>query len=333
MARGGRRAVTDRYARQIVLPEVGASGQAKLAAARVLVVGAGGLGSPVLATLAGAGVGRLTILDHDRVEESNLHRQPLYRMADLGRLKAETARDALLAANPAITVTALPVRLAVAAAPGLVAGHDLVLDCADSLAVTYVLSDACRDAGKPLVSASVLGLSGYVGAFCGGAASYRAVFPDMPSVVGTCAANGVLGSAVAVLGSLQAHLALQLLLGLEPSPLGRLISVDLRTLAFGGFAFRDAPEPDERQIPFLSVDAVRPTDLVIDLRGRDEAPDPVTPSARRLLPAELAADSSALANDRRIVLCCASGVRAHRAARLLAERGATDLAVIAVSLG
>ena len=100
MAPRGGRPVTDRYARQMVLPEVGSAGQARLAAARVLVVGAGGLGSPVLATLAGAGIGRLTVLDHDRVEESNLHRQPLYRMGDLGRLKAEAARDALLRGEP-----------------------------------------------------------------------------------------------------------------------------------------------------------------------------------------------------------------------------------------
>ena len=279
--------MTERYARQMVLPEVGPAGQARLAAARVLVVGAGGLGSPVLATLAGAGVGHLTILDHDRVEESNLHRQPLYRMADLGRQKASAAREALLAANPAIAVTALPRRLAVTEAPDLVATHDLTIDCADSLAVTYVLSDACRTAGKPLISSSVLGLSGYVGGFCGGAPSYRAVFPDMPSVVGSCAANGVLGSAVAVLGALQAHLALQVLLGLDPSPLGRLVSVDLRTLAFGGFAFHDAVEPEDLAIPFVAREQLRSSDLVVDLRGSAEAPEPVTPDALRLTVDEL----------------------------------------------
>jgi len=321
--------MTDRYARQTVLPEVGAAGQARLAAARVLVVGAGGLGSPVLATLAGAGVGQLNVLDHDRVEESNLHRQPLYRMTDLGRSKAEAVREALLAANPAISVDAMPRRLAVAEAPDLIAAADLVLDCADSLAVTYVLSDACRADSKPLVSASVLGLSGYVGAFCGGAPSYRAVFPDMPSTVGSCAANGVLGSAVAVLGGLQAHMALQILLRLDPSPLGRLVSVDLRTLTFGGFAFGDAAEPVGAEIPFLGRDAVASADLVVDLRGADEAPEPVTPDALRLTQNRL----DELPLDRRILLCCASGVRAHRAARSLAARGARDLAVLALSLG
>jgi molybdopterin/thiamine biosynthesis adenylyltransferase/rhodanese-related sulfurtransferase len=329
MAPRGGRPVTGRYARQMVLPEVGVAGQARLASASVLVVGAGGLGSPVLATLAGAGVGRLTVLDHDSVEESNLHRQPLYRLADLGRLKAEAARDALLAANPGIAVAALPVRLGVTDAPGLVAEADLVLDCADSLAVTYVLSDACHTLRKPLVSASVLGLSGYVGAFCGGAPSYRAVFPDMPSTVGSCAANGVLGSTVAVLGGLQAHLALQLLLGLEPSPLGRLVSVDLRNLAFGGFDFADAVEPDGRHIPFLARGAIAADDLVVELRGMEEAPEPVTPDAMRIDPDEL----DAVPTGRRIVLCCASGVRAHRAARRLAERGHSDVAVLALILG
>ena len=321
--------MTDRYARQMVLPEVGAEGQARLAAARVLVVGAGGLGSPVLQTLAGAGIGRITILDHDQVEESNLHRQPLYRMADLGRPKAEAARAALLAANPNVRVEAMPRRLAVVEAPDLVAGHDLVLDCADSLAVTYVLSDACRELAKPLVSASVLGLSGYVGVFCGGAPSYRAVFPDMPTTVGSCAANGVLGSAVAVLGSLQAHMALQLLLGLEPGPLGRLVSVDLRTLTFGGFDFHGAAEPEGTPILFVARDGIRPDDLVVELRGEAEAPEPIMARAIRRSPDAL----DDLPGDRRIVFCCATGVRAHRAARRLAARHAREVGVLALSLG
>ena len=128
----------------------------------------------------------------------------------------------------------------------------------------------------------MLGLSGYVGAFCGGVPSYRAVFPDMPTIVGSCAANGVLGSAVAVLGGLQAHMALQILLGLEPSPLGRLVTVDLRSLAFGGFAFHDAVEPEGPAIPFVARDALAPDDLVVELRGVQEAPLPVTPDALRL---------------------------------------------------
>jgi len=140
------RRVTERYARQSVLAEVGAVGQARLAAARVLVVGAGGLGCAVLAYLAAAGVGRLVIVDHDRVEESNLHRQPLYRMSDLGQGKAQAARAALLALNPTLHIETRAERLSAANAAALVAAADVAVDAADSFAVTYVLSDACQQA-------------------------------------------------------------------------------------------------------------------------------------------------------------------------------------------
>src|ERR1700681_1277921 len=179
--------IVDRYSRQTILPEVGAAGQARLRGASVLVIGAGGLGSPVLQYLCAAGVGRLLIVDHDRVEESNLHRQPLYRMTDLGRPKVYAARAALLQANPEVRIDALEERLTAANAARLVAMADVVIDAADSFAVTYVLSDRCQRTNTPLVSASVLGLSGYVGAFCGGAPSYRAVFPEMPRAAGSCA--------------------------------------------------------------------------------------------------------------------------------------------------
>jgi len=227
--------MSDRYARQSILAEVGAAGQTRLAAATAVVVGAGGLGCAVLQYLSAAGVGRLMIVDHDRVEESNLHRQPLYRMTDLGRPKVQAARTALLEANPEVRIDALEERLGPANAAPLAALADVVIDAADSFAVTYVLSDGCRRANTPLVSASVLGLSGYVGAFCGGAPSYRAVFPEMPRAAGSCAEAGVLGTAVGVMGTLQAHLALALLLKWQPTPLGRLISVDFRTLHVGDF--------------------------------------------------------------------------------------------------
>ena len=322
--------MSDRYARQRVLPEVGEDGQERLAAASVLVVGVGGLGCPVLATLAGAGVGRLILVDHDRVEESNLHRQPLFRTADLGRLKVEAARDALRAYNPGVAVDAEATRLGPANAARLVGRADLVVDAADRLAATYVLSDACRDAAKPLVSASVLRQQGYVGAFCGGNASYRAVFPDMPTTVGSCASTGVLGSAVAVVGSLQAHMTLQLILDLAPSPLGRLISVDLGRLGFGGFRFDGAPEPAGVAIPFIEHRAIEDADEVVDLRGEDEAPLPATDAAVRLTNAQIEHEEVPLHRDRRVVLCCRSGVRAHRGARALQARGFTDLAVVAI---
>src|ERR1700722_11385853 len=149
----------DRYSRQSILPEIGPAGQARLREATVLVIGAGGLGSAVLQYLCAAGVGRLVIVDHDRVEVSNLHRQPIYRMSDVGNLKAEAARAALMGANPEVTIETVTERLTPANVARLLAEVDLVVDAADSFAVTYAVSDECQRIDKPLISASVLGLS------------------------------------------------------------------------------------------------------------------------------------------------------------------------------
>ncbi len=322
--------MTDRYSRQTILPEVGAAGQRRLRDASVLVIGAGGLGSPVLQYLCAAGIGRLIIVDHDRVEESNLHRQPIYRMTDIGAPKALAARAALQAANPQVSVEALCDRLTPTTASRLVPSADLVVDAADSFAVTYVVSDECFRVSKPLISASVLGLSGYVGAFCGGAPSYRAVFPEMPRQAGSCATAGVLGTAVGVMGTLQAQMVLSVLLRLDPSALGQLITVDFRTLRFGGFSFAAAPEPSGAVVPFIAVDQVDTADVVIDLRSLAEAPISPIPSALRIDVAGVEGEAgTALPAAPRIVLCCRTGIRAWRAARALQKRGHTNLALIA----
>ncbi|MEO1161187.1 MAG: NADH-quinone oxidoreductase subunit J, partial [Pseudomonadota bacterium] len=181
-----------RYARQMVLPEIGAAGQARLAGARAVVVGAGGLGCPVLSYLAGAGVGSITIVDADVVEESNLHRQPLYSMADIGQAKAKAARRTLAAYNPEIEILAEVRRLEPANTASLCRDADIVIDAADSFAVTYTLSDHCLTSGQAFVSASVLGFAGYAGGFCGASApSVRAVFPDLPQSAANCATAGL----------------------------------------------------------------------------------------------------------------------------------------------
>jgi molybdopterin/thiamine biosynthesis adenylyltransferase/rhodanese-related sulfurtransferase len=322
--------MSDRYSRQTILPEIGPAGQARLRGASVLVIGAGGLGSAVLQYLCAAGVGRLVIVDHDRVEESNLHRQPIYRMGDIGALKAEASRAALQGANPEVRVEAVCERLTPTNAARLVALADLVVDAADSFAVTYVVSDECLRVGKPLISASVLGLSGYVGAFCGGAPSYRAVFPDLPRQAGSCATAGVLGTAVGVMGTLQAHMVLSLLLGLEPSTLGQLVTVDFRTLRFGGFSFSGAREPTAAVVPFIAVDQVATTDVVIDLRSLTEAPiSPITSALRIDVDGIEGEAGKVLPPAPRIVLCCRTGIRAWRAARALQKRGHSNLALIA----
>jgi rhodanese-related sulfurtransferase len=175
----------------------------------------------------------------------------------------------------------------------------------------------------------VLGLAGYVGAFCGGAPSYRAVFPELPHQAGSCAESGVLGSAVGVMGTLQAHLTLALLLKLEPPVLGRLINVDFRTLHMGGFSFLRAAEP-AHALTFIAPSEVGASDLVVDLRGRTEAPLSPFPSAWRVSVETLEKGAQALPPAPRIVLCCRTGVRAWRAARALAAQGHRNVALIAL---
>jgi sulfur-carrier protein adenylyltransferase/sulfurtransferase len=322
--------MSERYARQTILPEVGPEGQARLAAATVLVVGAGGLGCAVLPYLAAAGVGRLVIVDHDEVEESNLHRQPLYRMSDIGQPKVHAAHAALAAMSPATGIEAVRERLSSLNVARLVDGVNVVIDAADSFAVTYLLSDTCQRAGRPLVSASVLGLSGYVGAFCGGAPSYRAVFPELPHNAGSCAESGVLGTAVGVVGTLQAHLALALLLDWQPSVAGRLLSIDFRTLHLGGFSFAGATEPLEQPIPFIAPAEVGGTDIVIDLRSTSEAPVSPFPTALRVGVEALEKAQLQLPTAPRVVLCCRSGLRAWRAAQALRSQGHANLALLAL---
>ncbi len=316
-----------RYARQMQLPEIGATGQAALDQAHVLVIGAGGLAAPALPLLAGAGIGHLTIVDGDTVDLSNLHRQTLYTEADVGRPKALTAALRCGALNSSCTIEALQTRLTPANAPELVRNADIILDCADSYAVSYTLSDICLTQGKPLISASVLGLSGYVGGFCGTAPSLRAVFPEAPENGASCASAGVLGPVVATLGALQAQMALACLTGLDPNPLGQVTQFDGRSLRSSGFRFDTAPEP-QTAFRFAAAQELRQDDIIIDLRDHAEAPMPLHPDALRVPADQIAAH---LRPDARLALCCATGLRAWRAAETLNPNWPGEVVLVAAS--
>jgi molybdopterin/thiamine biosynthesis adenylyltransferase/rhodanese-related sulfurtransferase len=223
----------ERYSRHLLLPQVGLQGQQRLEASRVLLVGAGGLGSPVAFYLAAAGVGTLRIVDDDRVERSNLQRQILHTEAALGTPKVESARRALGAMNPRVEVEALQERVTSANIDRLIAQVDLVIDGADNFPLRYLLNDACVKHAKPLVYGAVHRFEGQVSVFDAGrrrglAPCYRCLFPEppRPEDAPNCAEAGVLGVLPGVIGLLQANEAIKLLLGIGESLAGRLLGFD-----------------------------------------------------------------------------------------------------------
>jgi molybdopterin-synthase adenylyltransferase len=232
----------ERYARHIVLAGVGGPGQQKLKSAKVLVVGAGGLGSPVIEYLAAAGVGRLGLIDNDLISLSNLQRQPVHDTAGLGRRKVDSAAERAAAINPHVIVEVFPLRLTESNALALVRNYDVVADCSDNSATRYVVSDACFHAGKPLISAAVQQWDGSVTALKpyekspggGPNPTYRCLFPE-PVPEGwlpTCAEAGILGSLAGVIGSLQATEIIKEIIGIGENLVGRLLLYDARAARF-----------------------------------------------------------------------------------------------------
>ncbi|GHA51544.1 thiamine biosynthesis protein ThiF [Amylibacter ulvae] len=296
----------------MILPELGQTGQDILSNAHVLVVGAGGLGVPVLQYLVGAGVGKITLVDPDVVEQSNLHRQTLYGTQWIGQPKVIAAREILADLNPDCIVDGQQTTLDPANAPVLVAPVDLVLDCADSFAASYILSDICLDTQTPLITASALGMAGYVGGFCAGAPSLRAVFPDLPDRAANCATAGVLGPVVGTIGAMQAQMALAVLLKFNPSPLGQMVQHNAKTFRTSSFRFDHAPEPTGNNFRFVAASQFTPNDIIIELRDEAEAPTPAHPNAIRTSVADIS-KLAPPATDQRMVMCCRSGLRSWQA--------------------
>jgi sulfur-carrier protein adenylyltransferase/sulfurtransferase len=226
-----------RYQRHLSLAEIGLAGQEKLKAGRVLVVGAGGLGSPAALYLAAAGCGTLGLVDYDNVELSNLQRQVLFDTQDVGRPKAEVARARLAALNPQIAVRAHVLELSAANVREVLSAYDLVLDGSDRLSTRYLVNDACVLLSKPLVSAAIHRFEGQLmGYVPGRGPCYRCMFPQTPDgVVANCADAGVLGVLPGVLGTLQATEAIKLLTGIGEPLLGRLLTYDALAMRFEEF--------------------------------------------------------------------------------------------------
>jgi len=227
-----------RYARHIILPEMGGVGQAKLLDSKVLVVGAGGLGAPLLLYLAAAGVGTLGVIDDDTVDLSNLQRQVIHTTDRVGMAKVESAATAVAAVNPDVRLIAHRARLSADNALELIAGYDLVADGTDNFATRFLLNDACYLAGRPLVSAAILRFDGQLSTFkaheSGDNPCYRCLFrePPPPGQVPSCSEAGVLGAVAGAMGTLQATEVLKELLGIGTSLSGRLLLYDALDTTF-----------------------------------------------------------------------------------------------------
>ena len=317
---GGQAEITQAayYARQSLVAD-----RTRLADARVLVVGVGGLGCPALQYLAGAGVGRLTIVDPDRVEVSNLHRQVLYGIDDLGISKAVAAARRLRSLNPLIEIQAVEARLGAGNAVGLVEGHDLVLDGTDRLETKFLLNRVCVGLGKPLVLASVHRFEGQLQVVRSGGPCLECLWPTPPEdgCVGTCAEVGVLGVTPGLLGTMQAVEALKLLLGIPV--LSGVLIVDLlrsesRTMRLARRAACPVCGEGARSLGVLVSLEVDSTEgfHAVDIRERDE----IAALSSGLPNVPLSAWQTP-AHDKPLLLVCASGRRSVALARRLRAEG------------
>lgn len=331
-----------RYARQVQLPEIGPEGQQRLRRARVLVVGAGGLGAPAALYLAGAGVGRLTLVDGDTVALSNLHRQVLFTERAVGTGKAQAAAARLQERNADIEVRAVAAPLAAGNVDELVAEADLVLDCTDQLAVRYLLNAACRRHAKPWLFAAVDRFAGQLALFDADGACFQCLYPDHPEGLLDCAAAGVLGVVPGVLGLLQAGEALKLLLGLPTPSRGHLLLWDALGLELRRLRLRRDPDcpccntEGRAELPRAPGCAVPgadwelpPPSFAAALERGDGALIDVRSAAEfaafnlggvNIPLDELAAGDPRLGN-RPLLLVCQSGARSRRAAERLRAAG------------
>ena len=233
-----------RYSRHIIMPQVGSAGQRTLLDSKVLIIGAGGLGSPVAIYLALAGIGTLGIVDYDVVDVTNLQRQILHHDADIGRSKVESARETLLAYNPDLEVVAFEEPITSENAMEMMADFDVVVSGADNFAARYLINDAAYLSGKPLVDGSILMFDGRATTYVPGRGCYRCVFPDPPppGEVPNCSEAGVLGMLPGMVGSIQAAETVKVLLGTGEPLVGRLLLIDALDMDFREVKVRQDPD-------------------------------------------------------------------------------------------
>jgi molybdopterin/thiamine biosynthesis adenylyltransferase/rhodanese-related sulfurtransferase len=337
-----------RYGRHVALAEIGEGGQRLLKASSVLVVGAGGLGSPAALYLAAAGVGRLTLCDFDVVDASNLQRQVLFGTADLGRPKAEAGAERLRALNPHVEVAVVADRVSTANAQALVDAHDVVVDGSDNFGTRYLVADACVLGGKPYVYGSIHRFEGQASVFhTPRGPCYRCLFPEPPpeGLVPNCAQAGVLGALAGLVGSIQAAEAVKILLGAGTPLVGRLLLIDLLGATFREVRLRRdpaCPACGERPTITRAVEVAGPgcaatpsiaakelaalvgspgAPVLVDVREAWEFAAGSLPGAVNVPLGEVPVGGVLLPRDRDVVVFCSVGPRGDRAAELLRAAG------------
>ena len=318
----------DRYARQMRVPGFDRQAQQALRQASVVIIGAGGLGGPIAASLAGAGVGHITIADHDNIELSNLHRQWLFVENDIGTNKASALQRHIARLNSSIAVEAVEHRVSLSNVATLTKDASLVIDAADNFPTSLLLSDACLQQGQAYLTGSVNQLYGYTGLLCAGGPSLRAIFPRIPLQQTSCDVVGVTGPAVSVLAGLQAQIALSLLANIS-SPVGQMHYVDLRDFSLRSIDCSSAKEPSNSSIKLISSASVTSQDWVIDVRERDEAKAaPQNFSVHQNLPISDFDPNQLQQQNQRLLFACRSGQRALIAAQQAVDHGVDKVAVV-----
>jgi molybdopterin/thiamine biosynthesis adenylyltransferase/rhodanese-related sulfurtransferase len=342
-----------RYARQMALPEFGPAGQDKLRASRVLLIGAGGLGSPAAIYLAAAGVGTLGIVDPDEVELSNLHRQILHGTADTGRPKVDSARDTLAATNPHVWIETFRERFTSANALDLARGWDVVVDGSDNFSTRYASNDACVALGIPNVYGSVWRFEGQVSVFAPhlGGPCYRCLNPHAPPAgsVPSCAEAGVLGVMPGLVGTLQALEATKLIAGIGDPLIGRLLHIDALAMKFREFTLRRDPRcarcaDGRRQLPIeaegefceasgvMAEDEITVTELatlraaadahvLLDVREPWELAVARLDSCLTVPMGEVPQRLAEVPRDRPVYVLCHGGVRSGQVVEFLRRQG------------
>jgi adenylyltransferase/sulfurtransferase len=345
-----------RYSRHLIIPDVAMDGQKRLKSARVLCVGAGGLGSPALMYLAAAGVGTLGVIDFDVVDESNLQRQIIHGQSDLGRPKAESARDSVREINPLITVNVHNEQLSNDNVLEIFSQYDLILDGTDNFATRYMVNDACALLGKPYVWGSIYRFDGQVSVFWDEyGPNYRDLYPDPPppGMVPSCAEGGVLGVLCAAIGSVMVTEAIKLITGIGETLLGRLLVFDALEMTWREVQIRKDPDTPkitelidyEEFCGVVSEDAQRAaagsTITAMELKELIDADKPIALidvrepaeweivriAGATLIPKDQILRGDALAslpNDRQIVMYCKSGVRSAETLAAVKRAGFSD---------